>query len=107
MMSADIEKVPRENFVSAGLLLGEERLNGWKLVNGSAQYLSENISNRRVSLSESEMKTLFQKGKVTYTNLPEDYYALEYRGRVIGSVYLYAYDCRICLRASGYNESYG
>lgn len=87
MMSPEIEKVPTENFVSAGLLLGEERLNGWKLVNGGAQYLSENITKRRLALSDQKIKSLFKEGKVAYTILPEDYYALEYQGRVIGSVY--------------------
>jgi len=87
MMGSDIERIPTENFVSAGLLLGEERLNGWKLVNGSAQYLSENITNRRLTLSDPEIKTLFKEGKVQYKNLPEDYYVLDYNGRIIGSVY--------------------
>jgi len=87
MMSPNIMSVPSENFVSAGLLLGEERLNGWKLVNGSAQYLSENITNRRITLSDQELKTLFQEGKVKYKKMSEDYYVLDYKGRIVGSLY--------------------
>lgn len=87
MMGPDIEKFPMDNFVSGGLLLGEQRLKGWKLVNGSAQYFSDNITERRIALSDQEVKTLFQTGKVTYKNLTEDYYALEYGGRIIGSIY--------------------
>jgi len=87
MMSQGIEQVPKENFISAGLLLAEKRINGWKLVNGSAQYLSQHITNRRLTLSDPEIKTLFREGNVMYKDLPEDYYALDYEGRVIGSIF--------------------
>jgi 16S rRNA (cytosine1407-C5)-methyltransferase len=87
MLSPIIMRVPSENFVSGGLLLGEKRLHGWKPVNGSAQYLSKNITNRRITLSDQELKTLFRESKIKYKNLPEDYYVLDYKGRVIGSVY--------------------
>jgi 16S rRNA (cytosine1407-C5)-methyltransferase len=87
MMGSDIERVPTENFVSGGLLLGEKRLNGWKLVNGSVQYLAENIKNRRIILSENEIITLFREGKVIFKNMSDDYHILEYEGRAIGSLY--------------------
>ena len=87
MLSPNIKGVPSENFVSGGLLLGEKRLHGWKLVNGSAQYLSKNITNRRITLSDQELKTLFREGKIKYKNLAEDYYVLDYEGRIIGSLY--------------------
>ena len=87
MLTVNIQQVPADNFVSGGLLLGEQRLNGWKLVNGSAQYLSEHISNRRISLSEKEMESLFREGKVKYKNMADDYYVLEFNGRIIGSLY--------------------
>jgi 16S rRNA (cytosine1407-C5)-methyltransferase len=87
MLSATIQKVPTDNFVSGGLLLGEQRLNGWKLVNGSAQYLSEMITKRRLILTESELIVLFREGNIKYKNLSEDYYALDYDERIIGSLY--------------------
>ena len=87
MMAPEIEQIPTENFVSAGLLIGEERLNGWKLVNGSAQYLGDHIKNRRIVLSDREIKILFRDGKVNYKNMPHDYYVLEYGDRIIGSIY--------------------
>jgi hypothetical protein len=87
MMSQDIEQVPRKNFISAGLLLAEKRINGWKLVNGSAQFLSQHITNQRITLSDQEIKTLFREGNVNYIPLPEDYYALDYEERIIGSVF--------------------
>jgi 16S rRNA (cytosine1407-C5)-methyltransferase len=87
MISPNIETVPTENFVSGGLLLGEQRLNGWKLVNGSAQYLSKYITNRRLKLSDQEIILLFREGKLKYKDLSEDYYVLDYKGRIIGSLY--------------------
>ncbi|MCK4753913.1 MAG: RsmB/NOP family class I SAM-dependent RNA methyltransferase [Calditrichia bacterium] len=87
MLSPNIKGVPSENFVSGGLLLGEKRLHGWKLVNGSAQYLSKNITNRRITLSDQELNTLFRESKIKYKNLAEDYYVLDYKERVIGSLY--------------------
>ncbi len=41
MTSQEIERVPDDNFISAGILLGERRISGWKLTNSSAQILSE------------------------------------------------------------------
>jgi 16S rRNA (cytosine1407-C5)-methyltransferase len=87
MINPLIQSIPDDNFVSAGLLLGEERLNGWKLVNGSAQYLSDYITKRRLKLSENELVALFQQGKIKYRNLKHDYYVLEFDGRIIGSLY--------------------
>jgi len=87
MLSPNIKGVPSENFVSGGLLLGEKRLHGWKLVNGSAQFLTKNSTNRRITLSDQELKTLFREGKIKYKNLAEDYYVLDYEGRIIGSLY--------------------
>lgn len=87
MLTPNIRKVPVDNFISGGLLLGEQRLNGWKLVNGSAQYLSKNISNRRITLSDKEMESMFREGKVNYKKMADDYFVAEYEGRVIGSLY--------------------
>ena len=87
MLSPEIKRVPKVNFVSGGLLLGEKRLRGWKLVNGSAQFLSKNIKNRRILLSLKELKSIFREGRIKYKNLPEDYYVLDYSGRIIGSLY--------------------
>jgi 16S rRNA (cytosine1407-C5)-methyltransferase len=87
ILSSNIHQVPRENFISGGLLLGEERLNGWKLVNGSAQYLSDMITRRRIKLPENDLITLFQEGKCKYKDLSEDYYVLEHAERIIGSLY--------------------
>jgi 16S rRNA (cytosine1407-C5)-methyltransferase len=87
ILSSNIHQVPMENFVSGGLLLGEERLNGWKLVNGSAQYLSDMITRRRINLPEKDFITLFQEGKCKCKDLSEDYYVLEHQGRIIGSLY--------------------
>ena len=87
MLSPIIDSVPSDNFVSGGLLLGEERLNGWKLVNGSVQHIGKHITKRRIAFSDEEMKRLFQEGKIKYKILPDDYYVLDYEGRSIGSLY--------------------
>jgi 16S rRNA (cytosine1407-C5)-methyltransferase len=87
MLSETINEVPTDNFVSGGLLLAEQRLNGWKLVNGSSQYLSKNVTKRRLKLSDDELTALFEGGKIKYRNLSEDYYVLDYEGVLIGSIY--------------------
>jgi 16S rRNA (cytosine1407-C5)-methyltransferase len=87
MINAQIQFVPEDQFISGGLLLGEQRLNGWKVVNGSAQYLSNQIGKRRLSLTDEELEKLFKEGKIRFKTLPHDYYALEYRDRIVGSLY--------------------
>jgi 16S rRNA (cytosine1407-C5)-methyltransferase len=87
MIGAQIQYIPKDQFISGGLLLGEQRLNGWKLVNGSAQYLSNQIGKRRISLTDKELEKIFKEGKISFKNLPHDYYVLEYGERIIGSLY--------------------
>jgi NOL1/NOP2/sun family putative RNA methylase len=87
MLAKEIKKVPHDRFLSAGLLLGEKKISGWKLVNASAQVCSAKISKRRISLSDKKMSILFREGKVAHGKLDDGYYILDYQGRALGSLY--------------------
>ena len=87
MVNREIKSVPDNNFISAGLLLGENRLSGWKLSNASVQKLSDQITERRMTLPDTSFQTLFAQGSVTIENLKEDYYVLEVKDRAIGMLY--------------------
>jgi 16S rRNA (cytosine1407-C5)-methyltransferase len=87
MIGKGIEKIPIEGFVSGGLLLGEKRISGWKLVNSSVQVLSEHISKGRISITDQALKILFREGEVKVRNLDADYYILDVNGKAVGSLY--------------------
>ena len=87
MLAKEIIKVPLDRFLSGGLLLGEKKISGWKLVNASVQVYSAEISKRRISLSDQKMKILFREGKVAHGKLDDGYYILDYQGRAVGSLY--------------------
>jgi len=87
MTSREIETVPADHLVSAGLLLAEKKLAGWKLVTGSVQFLGKRIKKRCIELGQLELKRLFFGQGLPYRGDKEAYYILAYRGDPIASVY--------------------
>ena len=87
IVSAEIERVPDENFISAGILLGEKRISGWKLTNSSAQMLSDYILKRKLNLPNPVLSELFREGRVSYPGLENGYYVLEFENRTIASLF--------------------
>ena len=88
VVAGPLQEIPVDKFISAGVLLAEKRLSGWKLVNASVQLLSSHIKNRRISLSEPDLKKLFLNSELDGTELEYGYYALEYAQDLIASVYV-------------------
>ncbi len=88
MMPESVKVLPVNKYISAGILLAEKRLSGWKLVNNSVQFLASEITKRKVSLSESEMKTIFQTGELKDVKLDYGYYVIEYQDQPIASAYV-------------------
>ncbi len=88
MVNNEMIEIPQENFLNAGLLLGEKRLSGWKLPNDSIQFFSAFISKRHLTLSEDQLVELFKSGMVAVPDAPDGYFALSYQGRAIGSLFI-------------------
>jgi hypothetical protein len=82
-----VQKVYRPAFISAGLLLAEERLSGWKLVNGSVQKLSPWIKNGIVMLDKEELKSLFASGSIR-RKAANGYYVISFDEKPIASGYM-------------------
>jgi len=87
IFSEEIAAVPQENFISAGILLGEKRLSGWKLTNASAQMLSAFISDRKVKLTDGDLAVLFSQRSIRNPGLPNGYYVLDYKNRMLASLF--------------------
>ena len=87
MTAPQLEMVPAAQLVSAGLLLAEKRLSGWKLVNGSVQFLKDHIRSRRIELEKSDLINLFSDLKLPYKGDREDYYILTHENEPLASVY--------------------
>ena len=87
LLNAGIEEIPQERLHTAGLLLAEKRLNGWKLTNQSAQYFNRSISKRRITLDEAHLVKLFERGAIPNLGLPDGYHVLEWNNTVLASVY--------------------
>jgi 16S rRNA (cytosine1407-C5)-methyltransferase len=88
MMSPAIERVLSERFQNAGLLLGENKLRGWKLTNQSVQFLNRAITKRKIELEENALIDLFAHGTIPFKGTDSDYYALEWDNTAIASVYM-------------------
>jgi 16S rRNA (cytosine1407-C5)-methyltransferase len=88
MTSKSMDKIPVDKFVSAGMLLAENRLSGWKLVNGSVQVLASHINKRRISLSDRDVKKIFKTGELSGIKFDYGYYVLEFEKKPIASVYV-------------------
>jgi 16S rRNA (cytosine1407-C5)-methyltransferase len=97
IVHAGIEKLCRSRFVSAGLLLAEKRLFGWKLSNGGAQVFSGHITKRRIEIDPLALKILFEKGRIFFKSLADGYHALEYEGNILACVYAEKGEMRISL----------
>jgi 16S rRNA (cytosine1407-C5)-methyltransferase len=87
MVSADIPEIPVTPFVSAGLLLAEKRLTGWKTANGSVQVLAGRISKRKTGLTDTQLKDIFQNGEIA-TNRDDGYYILTVHDNPVATVYV-------------------
>ncbi len=88
IVNRQMTKIPGMNLSSAGLLLSERKLSGWKLFNQSVQFLENQISARRLSLSSADMKRLFAKGSVCVTGLSDGYYVLDWEKIPRASVFV-------------------
>jgi 16S rRNA (cytosine1407-C5)-methyltransferase len=97
LVNQTVRQVLQPRFVSAGLLLAEKRLFGWKLLNGSAQVFSDYISSRRIKADTSLLKTLFARGRISLPGLADGYYALDYDNKVLACVYCEQGEIRINL----------
>jgi len=87
MLCGKIRQIPSERLHNAGLLLAEKRISGWKLTTQSTQYLDDNISLRRISLSDEDLIELFSSGFIHISGLEYSYYVLESESKAIASVY--------------------
>jgi 16S rRNA (cytosine1407-C5)-methyltransferase len=88
MVSSAVKKVLAGSFISAGLLLAEKRIYGWKLVNGSVQIFGNAIKKRRVELNHSNLKELFAHGTLNNVKIENGYYALVSDDKPVASVYI-------------------
>jgi 16S rRNA (cytosine1407-C5)-methyltransferase len=82
-----LEEIPGNQLVSAGLLLAEKRISGWKLVNGSVQFLKDHIKSRRIEMEKEELIRLFSDLVLPYKGDREDYYILTHGNEPLASVY--------------------
>ncbi len=87
MTSAQLNAVPHRELISAGLLLAEKRLFGWKLVNGSVQHFRKNIKNRCLELEQEDLFRLFHDLKLPFIGEASSYYILTFRGEPVASLY--------------------
>ena len=97
MVSIEMDRLVHDGFVSAGMLLAEKRITGWKLVHGSIQYFNKYISKRRLNLDDQMLKNIFSTGRIDYSNVPGGYYALTYQEEPIASIFADAGQLRIRL----------
>ena len=88
MVQPEIEHIPQTEFVSAGLLLAEKKLSGWRLTNQSLQILNEKVNNRRVSLPQESFIQLFNEGHIKIDNMTDGYYALQWRDDAVAIIYV-------------------
>ncbi len=88
MVYNQITEIPEENFLNAGLLLGEKRISGWKLPNDSIQYFSRFITKRHLTLGEPRLLELFKTGMTSVPEAEDGYFALSYKGQAIGSLFV-------------------
>jgi 16S rRNA (cytosine1407-C5)-methyltransferase len=97
MVNKNLTKFLNNSFVSAGLLLAERRLFNWKLVNGSVQLLSRQITKRKIELSDEQVTRLFARGSIECNDIPQGYYALSRKGEPFAAVYIGNYIMKIQL----------
>ncbi len=88
MVNNQIKNIPDENFLNAGLLLGEKRIYGWKLPNQSIQFFSSWITKRHLPVSEAQLRELFKTGMTNVPQTEDGYYALSWQNKAIGSLYV-------------------
>jgi len=88
MVASSIRQVLTSSFLSAGLLLAEKRLFGWKLSHSSAQVLSDFINQREIVLSGDELRILFNQGYIKVESIKAGYYALFHENQAIACVYV-------------------
>ncbi len=87
LVNNEVVQIPQNEFVSAGLLLAEKRLSGWRPTNQSVQMFSGYLSKRRLELSRDNFMRLFANGTIPSPRLEKGYYALVWRGEALGVVY--------------------
>ncbi len=87
MVAPDIERVPKEGYCNAGILLAEEKWQGWKMFNAGVQLFGDAVTRRRIGLDAGQMRTLFAYGSVSCENIANGYHALEWQGKPLAVVY--------------------
>lgn len=87
LIHSDIENLPADGFVHAGIPLAEKRISGWKLTNQSVQFLGNLITKNRIELDAPQMKALFSGAGVKLDGVSDGYHALEWEGLPIASLY--------------------
>ena len=88
MLRPSVKRILKEGFISAGMLLAEKRISGWKLVNGSVQVLGDRITKRRLKISREKLIQLFADKKIAFDVVADGYYVLEYENRPMASVFV-------------------
>ncbi|RMH60834.1 MAG: RsmB/NOP family class I SAM-dependent RNA methyltransferase [Calditrichaeota bacterium] len=81
------ESLPEERFMSAGLFFAMERRPHWKLTHHALHMLGNRVTRRRITMGEEAMRVLFREGRVAESLLPRGYYALDYQGLPLCTVF--------------------
>jgi hypothetical protein len=87
MVGSDITDYLNHNFISAGLLLAEQKRYGWKLISSSSQVINRLISKKIITLDQNELKQLFAHATIPFTAVAPGYYVIRQADDIIATVY--------------------
>ncbi len=79
--------LPQERFMNAGLFFALERRPHWKLTHHALHLLGNHITRRRIDLHTDHMRILLQTGRLEEKSLPRGYYALNFEGKPLLTVF--------------------
>lgn len=88
MVRPEIDRIPQTDFISAGLLLAEKKLSGWRLTNQSIQILNKEVTKRRITLLRENFIHLFTEGRTKTSNLSDGYHALQWMNDALAIIYV-------------------
>ena len=87
MAGPEVVRYPYHRFVSAGLLLAERKLYGWKIPSNASQVLNRFISKKIITLDDEQLKLLFANAELLYEGIKPGYYVFKQKADIIGTVY--------------------
>jgi NOL1/NOP2/sun family putative RNA methylase len=88
MFNNEIKRIIKHGFTNGGLLLAEKRENLWKLTHQSVQFFNEKITGRRINISHTRLKTLFQTGSCPTAEEENGYYVMDYQNKPSAILYI-------------------